>query len=170
MVRRFRADAPVDPDGSHRHLHNVDNDSNGQRKPEFKAFYEAIAGPGATGGAEKILILGSAMDPTTRWNICWPISRQYHPQIAGRVVGSVVVNEQHMTDDQLLARAKVLRVERVDLSECLLICETRLKSGGRQFCLLLQEADTASGVGRGGFWGNVEVGGGGFLSRNLGCV
>ncbi|MEH1795919.1 hypothetical protein [Nostoc sp.] len=34
---------PYDPDGSHRHLHNVDDDANGQRQPELKPFYEAIA-------------------------------------------------------------------------------------------------------------------------------
>ena len=34
---------PLDPGGSHRHLHNVDNNSNGQRKPELKLFYESIA-------------------------------------------------------------------------------------------------------------------------------
>ncbi|WP_196527545.1 hypothetical protein [Nostoc commune] len=32
--------------------------------------------------------------------------KEHHPDIAERVVGTVVVNEQHMTTDQLLAQAR----------------------------------------------------------------
>lgn len=45
---------PYDPDGFHRHLHSVDDEANGQRQPELKSFYEAIAR--SLNGAEKILI------------------------------------------------------------------------------------------------------------------
>ena len=31
---------------------------------------------------------------------------QHHPDLARHVVGSVVVNEQHLTDPQLLAQAR----------------------------------------------------------------
>jgi hypothetical protein len=34
---------PYDPDGTRRHLHSVDDEANGQRQPELKSFYEAIA-------------------------------------------------------------------------------------------------------------------------------
>ncbi len=48
--------APYDPDGAGRHLHNVDNDANGQRRPERKSYYEAVAK--TLRGAEQILLFG----------------------------------------------------------------------------------------------------------------
>ena len=49
---------PYDPDGTRRHLHSVDDEANGQRQPELKSFYEAIAAN--LKGAEQILIFESA--------------------------------------------------------------------------------------------------------------
>jgi hypothetical protein len=95
---------PYDPDGSHRHLHNVDDDSNGQRKPEIRAFYEAIAQ--TLRGAEKILIFGSATGASSAMNYLLADLKEHHADIAQRVVGAIVVNEQHMTEDQLLAQAR----------------------------------------------------------------
>ncbi len=95
---------PHDPQGSHRYLHNVENDSNGQRKPELKAFYQAIAQ--ALAGAQKILILGSATGSSSAMDYLVAELKRHHPQIAGRVVGAKVVNEQHMSEDQMLAEAR----------------------------------------------------------------
>ncbi|PSB26387.1 hypothetical protein [Stenomitos frigidus] len=95
---------PYDPDGSRRHLHNVDDDANGQRLPELKAFYEAIAQ--TLSGAEKILIFGSATGSSSAMDYLMAALKDHHPDIAQRVVGTVVVNEQHMTEDQLLAQAR----------------------------------------------------------------
>jgi hypothetical protein len=95
---------PYDPHGSHRYLHNVDNDSNGQRKPELKAFYEAIAR--TLSGAEKILIMGSATGSSSAMDHLVADLKRHHPELARRVAGTIVVNEQHMTEDQLLARAR----------------------------------------------------------------
>lgn len=95
---------PDDPDGSRRHLHNVDDDSNGQRKPELKAFYEAIAR--TLSGAEKILIFGSSTGASSAMEHLVANLKGYHRDLAQRVVGTVVVNEQHMTEDQLLEQAR----------------------------------------------------------------
>jgi len=48
---------PLDPNGFGRQLHYVQDDSNGQRKPELKSFYEAVVK--TLQGAEAILIFGS---------------------------------------------------------------------------------------------------------------
>jgi hypothetical protein len=32
--------------------------------------------------------------------------KKHHPDLAARVIGTVVVNEQHMTEDQLFAQAR----------------------------------------------------------------
>ncbi len=95
---------PVDPAGNHRHLHNVDDNSNGQRKPENKPFYQAIAR--ALDGAEKILILGSATGSSSAMDHLVAELKQNHPALGERIVGTVVVNEQHMSDAQLLAEAR----------------------------------------------------------------
>ncbi len=95
---------PYDPDGSHRHLHNVDDESNGQRQPELKPFYEEIAGK--LSGAEQILIFGSATGASSAMEYLVDDLKKHHPDIAQRVVGTVTVNEQHMSEDQLLAQAR----------------------------------------------------------------
>ncbi|MDB5174266.1 MAG: hypothetical protein JWN51_3039 [Phycisphaerales bacterium] len=95
---------PYDPHGSHRHLHNVEDDSNGQRKPELKTFYEAIAR--TLGGAEKILIMGSSTGSSSAMDHLVAELKQHHPELARRISGTIVVNEQHMTEDQLLAQAR----------------------------------------------------------------
>ena len=48
---------PYDANGSGRHLHYVQDDSNGQRKPERKSFYEAVAK--TLHNAKQILLFGS---------------------------------------------------------------------------------------------------------------
>jgi len=95
---------PYDPDGSHRHLHNVDDDSNGQRQPELKAFYEAIAQ--TLKGAEKILIFGSSTGASSAMDYLLADLKERHPDLAQKVIGTIVVNAQHMTEDQLLAQAR----------------------------------------------------------------
>jgi hypothetical protein len=96
--------AAYEAQGAHRHLHNVDDASNGQRKPEPKAFYEAVAK--ALGGAEQILILGSATGASSAMDHLVAELKQHHAEVAKHVAGTVVVNEQHMSDDQLLAEAR----------------------------------------------------------------
>ena len=49
---------PYDPFGFGRSLRYTQDDSNGQRKPELKSFYEAVAG--TLRGATQILVLGTA--------------------------------------------------------------------------------------------------------------
>ena len=90
--------------GPNRYLHNVENDGNGQRKPEPKEFYKAIAH--ALEGAESILIFGSATGSSSAMDHLAAGLKEHHPEIARHVVGTVVVNEKHLSDDQLLAEAR----------------------------------------------------------------
>ncbi|MBR8837378.1 MAG: hypothetical protein DSM106950_26055 [Stigonema ocellatum SAG 48.90 = DSM 106950] len=94
--------APYDPYGSHRKERYVEDD--GQRKPELKPFYEAVAR--TLSGAEKILILGSSTGSSSAMNYLMSELKEHHPDLVRRVVGTIVVNEQHMTEDQLLAEAR----------------------------------------------------------------
>jgi chemotaxis response regulator CheB len=88
----------------HRHLHNVDDETSGQRQSELKPFYEAIAR--SLNGAEKILIFGSSTGSSSAMDHLMAELKQNHPELAKQVAGTVVVNEQHMTENQLLAQAR----------------------------------------------------------------
>jgi hypothetical protein len=95
---------PYDRSGAGRHLHYVEDDSSGQRKPEIKSFYEAVAK--TLLDAEKILLFGNGTGASSAMEQLLALLRHDHPDLAKRVVGSVAVDEQHLTEDQLLARAR----------------------------------------------------------------
>jgi len=95
---------PYDPGGFGRHLHNVQDDSNGQRKPEQKSFYEAVAK--TLRDAEQILIFGSGTGASSAMEELLVELKHHHGDVAKRVVGSVVLDETHLTENQLLAKAR----------------------------------------------------------------
>jgi hypothetical protein len=95
---------PYNPHGFGRHLHYVQDESNGQRKPERLSFYQAIIK--TLQGAEQILLLGRGTGASSAMEQLLAELRQHHVELAKRVVGSVVVDEQHLTRDQLLAKAR----------------------------------------------------------------
>jgi hypothetical protein len=95
---------PYNPGGFGRHLHYVQDDSNGQRKPERKSFYEAVAK--TLQGAAKVLIFGSSTGASSAMEQLLSELKHHHPDVARHIVSSIVVNEQHLSDDQLLAKAR----------------------------------------------------------------
>ncbi len=95
---------PYDPGGFGRNLHYVQDDSNGQRKPERKSFYEAVAQ--TLLGADKILIFGSGTGASSAMEQLLAELKHHHADVAKRIVGSVVLDEHHLTEDQLLAKAR----------------------------------------------------------------
>lgn len=95
---------PYDPHESRRHLRYVADDSNGQRLPELKSFYDAVTR--ALSGAERILVLGTATGSSSAMDHLMTELKEHHPDFARRVVGAIVVNEHHMTEPQLLAQAR----------------------------------------------------------------
>jgi hypothetical protein len=97
---------PYDPDGLKRHLHYVEGESAGQRQPELKSFYEAVAQ--TLQGAEQITIFGSSTGSSSAMEQLVADLKQNHPDIARQVVGTVIVDRNHLTEDQLLAQAREL--------------------------------------------------------------
>jgi len=96
--------APYDPHGYDKHLHYVQDDSNGQRKPERRSFYEAIIK--TLRGADQILLFGHGSGASSAMETLLSDLKDRHPQLAGCVVGSIVVDDQHLTENQLLAKAR----------------------------------------------------------------
>jgi hypothetical protein len=95
---------PYERGGLGRHLHNVGEDSNGQRRPELKSFYEAVAK--TLEGAEQILIFGAGTGASSAMAELLAQLKRHHGEVAKRVVGSVVLDETHLTEHQLLAAAR----------------------------------------------------------------
>jgi hypothetical protein len=95
---------PYDPFGFGRDLHYNQDDSNGQRKPEQKSFYEAIAK--TLRGAQQIVMFGTGTGASSAMEQLLLDLKKHHHELAERVVGSIAVDEHHLTEDQLLAKAR----------------------------------------------------------------
>jgi len=95
---------PHEPDRYFRHKHNSKDFSRGQEKPEPNSFFEPVAV--ALHGAGKILVFGSGTGSASEMDqfIAW--AKLHHPDLASRIVGSLVVDGHHLTADQLLAKAR----------------------------------------------------------------
>ena len=95
---------PHKPEDYFRHAHHSKDFSRGQEKPDPNSFFEPVAK--ALQGASQILIfgtgtgMGSAMVQFIGW------LEIHHPELTKRIIDSVVVDEHHLTDGQLLAKAR----------------------------------------------------------------
>jgi hypothetical protein len=110
---------PYDRDGHGRHLHHVEDHGNGQRKPEDPGFYETVAA--TLRGAEQILLFGSGTGSASAMDQLCAALAHHHADLAKRVVGSIVVDEHHLTEDQLLAQARAF-YEGLEMHETRALC------------------------------------------------
>ena len=101
--------APYDPHGHGRHLHSAHEWTDGKRPPERKSYYEAVAK--TLRGAEQVLVFGSGTGRSSAMEQLLADLKDYHPDVAGKIVGSVVVDAHHTTEDQLLAKAREFYAE-----------------------------------------------------------
>jgi hypothetical protein len=95
---------PYNPEGYFRHAHHSRDFTRGEEKPDPNSFFEPVAA--ALQASGRILIFGtgtgmsSEMDQFTAW------LRLHHPALVRRIIGSQVIDEHHLTEGQLLARAR----------------------------------------------------------------
>lgn len=95
---------PYDDAGAGRHLHHVEGEATGQRKAEVKSFYAAVAK--TLERAEKILLFGAGTGASSAMDQLLAELGRHHKDVRERVIGSVVIDEGHLTEDQLLAQAR----------------------------------------------------------------
>jgi hypothetical protein len=93
---------PHDPEGRGRHVHPFRTD--GKHGPIRKKFYEAVAT--AMRGAERILMFGHGSGESSAMEELYADLERLHPDLAARVIGRIVDNPHHTTEDQLLGRAR----------------------------------------------------------------
>ena len=96
--------APYDPHGYGKHLHSAHEWTDGKRQPERKSFYEAVAK--TLRGAEQVLLFGSGTGKSSAMDQLMADLKAHHADVAEKVVGSVVVDAHHTTENQLLAKAR----------------------------------------------------------------
>lgn len=101
--------APYDPHGFGRHLHSAQEWTDGKPRPERKSFYEAVAK--TLRGAEQVLVFGSGTGKSSAMDVLLADLKAHHPDVAGKVIGTVVVDAHHTTENQLLARAREFYAE-----------------------------------------------------------
>ncbi len=95
---------PHEPDDYFRHAHNSKDFSRGQEKPEPNSYFEPVVKALHGGGSILIFGTGTGMSNEMDQFVAW--AKIHHAEWAKRIIGSVVVDEHHLTDSQLLAKAR----------------------------------------------------------------
>src|SRR5205085_10100004 len=85
-------------------LHYNQNEADGQRKPEQKSFYEAVAQ--TLRGAEQILLFGTGTGSSSAMEVLLADLKKNHHEVAEKVIGTAAVDEKHLTEGELLAKAR----------------------------------------------------------------
>jgi hypothetical protein len=95
---------PHEPDAFFRHAHNSKEFSRGQEKPDPETYFSPVAA--ALKDAAQIVVFGSGKGTSSEMEqfISW--ARHRHPELSKRILGSLVVDEHHLTQGQLLAKAR----------------------------------------------------------------
>ena len=95
---------PHEPDDFFRHAPNSQDFSRGKEKPEPNSFFGPVAK--ALHPPGKILVFGTGTGTSNEMDqfIAWVAAHQ--PELAGRIVGSLVVDAHHLTEPQLLGKAR----------------------------------------------------------------
>ena len=101
--------APYDPHGYGRHLHSAHEWTDGKRQPERKSYYEAIAK--TLHGAEHVLLFGSGTGRSSAMDQLLADLKEHHADLAKKVIGSIVVDASHTTENELLAKAREFYAE-----------------------------------------------------------
>jgi hypothetical protein len=95
---------PHEPSAFFRHAHNSRDFSRGREKPDPNSYFEPLAAALQAAGGILIFGTGTGMGSEMEQFVAW--SKEHRPDLAGRIVGSVAVDEHHLSEAQLLARAR----------------------------------------------------------------
>jgi hypothetical protein len=95
---------PHEPTEYFRQAHHSRDFSRGKEKPDPNTFFEPVAKELMAGG--QILIFGSGTGESSEMQNFAAWLREHHPEISRRVLGTIVVDESHVTDGQLLKKAR----------------------------------------------------------------
>jgi hypothetical protein len=117
---------PYDRDGLGRHLHEVEGIATGKRRPERKSFYEAVAR--TLRDAAEVVVFGHGTGASSAMEQLVSELTRDHPDIARRVVATAAV-DGHLTDDQLLAKARTVYAGRYPAAAPVAVAPEPLPAG-----------------------------------------
>jgi hypothetical protein len=95
---------PQDPNGFGKHVHNIHEHANGQHHPVPTSFFEEVAK--SIRGAGQILIFGHGAIGGSAMNELITYLQKHHKDVSAHIVGAVVVDENHLTEDEMLGKAR----------------------------------------------------------------
>jgi hypothetical protein len=106
---------PSDPQGHEGHVHSVQAFVDHQGNPHRETFFRAIAK--SLEAADEIIIFGSGTGSSSERELFGTWLAEHEPRLAAKIVASDVVDESHMTDGQLLAKAREVGKRRMTNDE-----------------------------------------------------
>jgi hypothetical protein len=95
---------PHKPEDYFRHAHNSKDFSRGREKPDPNSFFEPVARE--LKGSGKILVVGSGKGTGSEMEQFVSWLTIHYPELSRRVIGSLVVDQHHLTEAQLLVKAR----------------------------------------------------------------
>jgi hypothetical protein len=95
---------PYEPNDYFRHTPHSRDFSRGQEKPDPNTFFEPLAA--ALVGRGRILVFGTGTGTSSEMDQFLAWLDLHRPDIRSRIIGSLVVDESHLTEPQLLAKAR----------------------------------------------------------------
>jgi hypothetical protein len=113
VARIFQAEAPgteakevrsdVVPD-HFRHAHKSKDFTRGEEKPDPNTYFGPVIKALQTAGPILVFGTGKGSGSEMEQFVAW--AKRHQPDIDRRIVGTTAVDEHHLTDDQLLAKAR----------------------------------------------------------------
>ena len=95
---------PEDNLGHQKHVHSAHDYSDHIAHPNPHAYFEAVSK--SLRGAEKVLIFGSGTGSSNAMEIYCTWLHERYPSLFERVVGQLTVDESHLTEGELLSKAR----------------------------------------------------------------
>jgi hypothetical protein len=95
---------PYQPENYFRHAPNSVDVSRGQEKPDPNTFFEPVAQALSAPGQIVIFGTGTGTSSEMEQFVAW--LQIHHPAVMARVIGWMTVDEHHLTEGQLLEKAR----------------------------------------------------------------
>ena len=95
---------PHEPSEFFRHAPNSKEFARGREKPEANSFFAPVAK--ALQNAGKILLFGNGTGTSSEMDLFAAWLKSHHPEVAARIIGTVAIDEHHLTNEQILAKAR----------------------------------------------------------------
>ncbi len=96
---------PYDPNGDKTHVHHRKHEDSGHnQQPTYESYFRAIGT--SLKDVEQIVIFGSGVGASSAMELLVNWLRKHEPKICDRIVAKISIDQSHMSEVQLLAKAR----------------------------------------------------------------